>query len=300
MIKYFKNIYYIEFGIEKLKDERKRPKYKTGKVILPLVSDFYSGSKTWIKSTIYKMILTELELTGYEDCISIATMLELHILIGFRGIDMRIKSVKSMENRILKSSRYIKDPFKHKWKWVEFFGNNNKIHMELGMGKGDFIIETALRNPYINYIGIEKYHMVIARAAGKLENTDINNVALLVQDIDDIKQIVPEGSIDRIYLNFLDPWPKKKHEKRRCTNTRFLEKYYSILANKGEIHIKTDNSDFFEYTLEKIKESAFDIFLIIKDLYSTEHIKENVQTEYEKKFVSQGSTIKKVVAVKNI
>jgi tRNA (guanine-N7-)-methyltransferase len=209
---------------------------------------------------------------------------------------MRIKSSKGMENRILESSRYVKDPYCYKEKWNEYFGNSNEIHMELGMGKGDFIIGMASACPEINYIGVELYMVVIARAAGKLESTSIGNIALVVDDIMNIGEIVPSNSIGRIYLNFLDPWPKNRHEKRRCTSDKYLAIYHDVLKASGQIHFKTDNSDFYSYTLNNLRNSGFKVLLETTDLYGSENSAGNIQTEYEKKFAAKGEKIKKIVA----
>jgi tRNA (guanine-N7-)-methyltransferase len=211
---------------------------------------------------------------------------------------MRIKSSKGMENRILDSARYVKDPYRFKGKWNEYFGNDNEIHMELGMGKGDFIIGMAAADPDINYIGVELYMLVIARAAGKLESTSIGNIALVVDDIINIREIVPQNSIGRIYLNFLDPWPKNRHEKRRCTSDKYLAIYHDVLKVSGQIHFKTDNYDFYWYTLNNFKNNGFEILFETTDLYGSDSCAGNIQTEYEKKFAAKGETIKKLVAVK--
>lgn len=209
---------------------------------------------------------------------------------------MRIKSTKGMEQRILNSSRHVKDPFSCKDKWDRYFGNRNPLHAELGMGRGDFLIAAASGNPGINFIGIEKYSMVIARAAGKFENTDIRNAALVVADFKDIIEITGEKTIERIYFNFPDPWPKNKHEKRRCTNGRFLSLCKKVMTQPGEIHLKTDNDDFYRYSLNSFVKSGYRILSATDDLYGSSGADGNIQTEYERKFVSLGMKIKKIIA----
>jgi tRNA (guanine-N7-)-methyltransferase len=139
---------------------------------------------------------------------------------------------------------------------------------------------------------------VIARAAGKLEGTGIRNAALVSDDISNIGSMVPEGSIGRIYLNFLDPWPKKRHEKRRCTSPAYLELYRKVLKDGGELHFKTDSTGFYEYTLCNIMENSFKVIYKTDDLYGSEYIESNIQTEYEKKFLLKGEKIKKIAARK--
>ena len=164
------------------------------------------------------------------------------------------------------------------------------------MGKGDFIAAMAERNPDINYIGIEKFTIVIARAAGKLAETELRNIALIVDDAENIGLMTDEESIGRIYLNFLDPWPKNKHEKRRCTNYRFLDKYRSVLKKGAQVHFKTDNEEFYEYSLTSFKEAGYEIMFYTCDLYNTKEAEFNIQSEYEKKFVQQDICIKKIIA----
>lgn len=201
---------------------------------------------------------------------------------------MRLKNVKGAKEYIEKSPYIIKNPENYKGKYKKIFNNNNIIQVEIGMGKGDFIIEMAKRNPNINYIGIEMFDSVIVRAVQKLENTNINNLKLIRYDATNIEKIF-KNEIDTIYLNFSDPWPKNRHEHRRLTSRIFLERYDKVF--KGEKHIiqKTDNRNLFEYSLISFTNYGY----IIKDISLNLHddIRDNIETEYEKKFVKMGLPI---------
>jgi tRNA (guanine-N7-)-methyltransferase len=193
---------------------------------------------------------------------------------------MRLKHVKGSKERI-NSSPYIVDEYK------KF--NNNPLHIEIGMGKGKFIIEKALNNPNINFIGIEKFDSVIVRALDKLENIDIPNLKLMRFDALEIDKVFNKD-IDTIYLNFSDPWPKKRHQDRRLTSSIFLEKYKKISKNNVHIIMKTDNRKLFEYSIKSFVDNGFKILDISLDLYK-EDLKDNIQTEYEMRFSSNGDII---------
>jgi tRNA (guanine-N7-)-methyltransferase len=193
---------------------------------------------------------------------------------------MRLKHVKGSKERI-NSSPYIVDKYK------KF--NNNPLHIEIGMGKGKFIIEKALNNPNINFIGIEKFDSVIVRALDKLENIDIPNLKLMRFDALEIDKVFNKD-IDTIYLNFSDPWPKKRHQDRRLTSSIFLEKYKKISKNNVHIIMKTDNRKLFEYSIKSFVDNGFKILDISLDLYK-EDLKDNIQTEYEMRFSSNGDII---------
>lgn len=210
------------------------------------------------------------------------------------------RKVDSMRRRHIKGSvEYVNDhklvcnePLKNKGKWSEIFGNTNPIYIEIGMGKGDFIIENARTYPDINFIGIEKYSSVILSAVKKLEREEpIENLMLMRFDAMAITDVFAENEIDRVYLNFSDPWPKERYAKRRLTSDRFLPQYKEILKEGKFVQFKTDNVDLFAYSLESIEASTFEMTEQTKDLYHSAYIEGNIATEYEKKFVVLGHPI---------
>lgn len=209
---------------------------------------------------------------------------------------MRLKHVKGADEIIKQGVYYVENYKEYKGKWCEFFGNNKPVYIEIGMGKGDFIIENALRYPDINFIGIEKFDSVIVRAVQKSNELDINNLKLIRMDAMEIDEVF-DKEIDKIYLNFSDPWPKERHAKRRLTSPIFLKKYDSVFKGKNIIEMKTDNNPLFEYSLESLKEYGYEFELISRDLYS-EDITNNIATEYETKFVNKGIKINKFIAKK--
>ena len=194
---------------------------------------------------------------------------------------MRLRNVKDKEI-IMKNSKYLND------KYVPF-NNNNPISIEIGMGKGDFIINMAKKYPYINFIGIEKYDSVIVRALQKLEFEELSNLYLIRMDALDIDQYF-DHCADYIYLNFSDPWPKDRHKRRRLTYIDFLKKYDKVFRDKKTIIMKTDNRKLFEFSLQSLTDYNYKIKDISLDLYS-DNYPDNVPTEYEKKFHSLGYPI---------
>ena len=208
---------------------------------------------------------------------------------------MRLKNVKGANDIIIKGLYYIDNPSIYKGKWNKLFNNNNPIYIELGMGKGDFIINNALKYPNINFIGIEKYDSVIVRAIQKSNELELNNLKLLRLDVININDVF-DKEIDKIYLNFSDPWPKERHAKRRLTSNIFLDKYSKIFKNDYIIEMKTDNIDLFDYSLESLSNYGYDILYLTNDLHN-ENI-DNIETEYEHKFSSNGVKINKFVAKK--
>jgi len=202
---------------------------------------------------------------------------------------MRLKNVRGAKEIIENSEYVIKNPEDYKGKFQELFENNNKIEIEIGMGKGDFIIGKALQNPNTNYIGIEKFDSVIVRAIQKLDELDLPNLKLIRMDALEIDNVF-DNEIDVLYLNFSDPWPKNRHEHRRLTSKIFLDKYKNIFKENPCIIQKTDNRKLFEYSLMSYIENGYKIDEISLDLYS-DNIKDNIATEYEKRFVSLGQKI---------
>ncbi len=214
---------------------------------------------------------------------------------------MRIRkkpnSIKKLETN---ENIYILKPESIKGKWHEKFGNSNPINIELGMGRGTFIISHSLKNPQINYIGMDQISEVLRSALDKILNMEEapKNLVITRLNIEHIENVFEKDEIGRIYLNFSDPWPKAKHVKRRLTNRSFLARYKNILKNQGQVIFKTDSRELFDYSLEEIKDSnlGFEIIDVTYDLTSLNDI-ENVQTEYEKRFVEQGKPIHRLKAI---
>ena len=171
------------------------------------------------------------------------------------------------------------------------FGNDNPIRIEIGCGKGDFIVGTAAKEPDVNFLAVEKVSDVLVIAAEKVKNSGLSNVRVCCVDAKELEEIFPEGSIDRIYLNFSDPWPKARHEKRRLTYKTFLAIYKKILKKDGAIYFKTDNRGLFDFSLEEFKEFGIRMENLTFDLHNSEYMEGNVMTEYEKRFSSMGVPI---------
>jgi len=204
---------------------------------------------------------------------------------------MRLKHIKNADIIVSNSSYTVNNPMDFKGKWKDVFGNNNPIEIEIGTGKGKFIISKALDNKNINYIGIEKYDSPLVGAVKKLEDTNIPNLKLICFDALNIGDIF-DHEIRKIYLNFSDPWPKKKHAKRRLTSNIFLEKYSTIFEGKEDIEFKTDNDDLFEYSLISFEENGYEIKEINRNIF------DKYTTEYEDKFIGLGKNINYVHVVK--
>lgn len=209
---------------------------------------------------------------------------------------MRLKHVKGANEIIEKGKYYVEDATNHIGNWKEVFQNDNPIYIEIGMGKGDFIIENALRYPNINFIGIERFDSVLVRAIQKSNELELDNLKLVRLDANYIDTIFSK-EISLIYLNFSDPWPKERHAKRRLTSPIFLEKYDKIFKDKANIMMKTDNNPLFEYSKESLENFGYQIKSITRDLYQ-EDISQNIPTEYEKKFVKLGVKINRLEAIK--
>lgn len=204
---------------------------------------------------------------------------------------MRLKHIKNADVIVNNSNYTITNPYNYKGSWNKLFNNNNPIEIEIGTGKGKFIISKALANKNINYIGIEKYDSPLVGAVKKLNNIDIPNLKLICFDAMKIDEIF-DKEISKIYLNFSDPWPKKRHTKRRLTSGIFLEKYDSIFKKEKEIELKTDNDDLFDYSLLSFEENGYKIKKIDRNYFDT------FTTEYEDKFIGIGKNINFVYVVK--
>lgn len=209
---------------------------------------------------------------------------------------MRLRNVKGSKEAISENPYVVQEPEKLKGKWNDFFGNDHPIFVEIGMGKGQFIMEHARRNPDINYIGIEKFSSVLIRALQKMEEHDLNNIIFIRFDADNINDIFAEEEIEKIYLNFSDPWPKDRHEKRRLTSKEFLARYDKFLVHDGEIVFKTDNVGLFAFSLEQVEIAGWKLRDYTYDLHHSEYMEGNIMTEYEEKFSKMGNPIHRLVA----
>lgn len=209
---------------------------------------------------------------------------------------MRLRHIKGAEQQIAESPFVIHDPEEQKGHWRDVFGNDHPIEIEVGMGKGKFIMELAAAHPDVNYLGIERYSSVLLRALQKRAERDLSNIFFLCIDAKEMADYFAPGEVSRIYLNFSDPWPKDRHAKRRLTSPVFMEVYDSILKPDGVIEFKTDNRGLFEYSLESIPAAGWDILAHTFDLHRSDMAEGNVMTEYETKFASEGKPICKLVA----
>ena len=200
---------------------------------------------------------------------------------------MRLRNVKNKEEIMNSSFCLVRDPFKYKGCWKEYFKNDNPIYVEIGMGKGKFITENALSNPNINFIGIEKYDSVIVKGLQKIEH-NVPNLCMVRADATAINDIF-DHEISKIYLNFSDPWPKNRHEMRRLSSPAFLDKYDSIFVNKKSIEMRTDNKDLFTYSLVSFSNKKYILEEVSLDLHKDGI--PPVTTEYEDKFSNNGMPI---------
>ena len=204
---------------------------------------------------------------------------------------MRLRKVKNARERLMVDNNkyFINEPELYKGKWNELFGNNNPLHIEIGCGKGQFMSTLAKLNPDINYIAIEKFDSVLLRCLEKIINDDIPNLKIAVMDAAVLGTYFADNEVDRIYLNFSDPWPKSHHAKRRLTSPLFLDLYKHVLKDEGEIHFKTDNRGLFEYSLESFNNNGFKLSHISLDLHKdTEKYPDNITTEFEDKWSKLG------------
>ena len=207
---------------------------------------------------------------------------------------MRLKNIPGARERIAESKFVIQEPKTMKGSWRTFFENHNEIHIEVGMGKGRFMMEMAEKNPEINYLGIEMYSSVLLRAVQKMEEKELHNLRFILMDAREIEEVFDHEEVDRIYLNFSDPWPKDRHAKRRLPSRQFLQKFEQVLKKDGVIEFKTDNRDLFDFAVEETEPAGWEILEISYDLHQDEKMmKDNVMTEYEERFSSLGNPIYK-------
>ncbi|MGE8078665.1 tRNA (guanosine(46)-N7)-methyltransferase TrmB [Peribacillus loiseleuriae] len=209
---------------------------------------------------------------------------------------MRLRNKPWADEKLNEFSHYvIANPEEQKGKWQAVFGNDNPLYIEVGTGKGRFITEMAKAHPNVNFIGIEVYKSVIVAALDRVIEADIPNLKLLNVDAADLRDYFAKGEVDRVYLNFSDPWPKTRHAKRRLTYKTFLSIYEDILPQNGEIHFKTDNQGLFESSLKSISEYGMLLSYVSLDLHHSD-FEGNIMTEYEEKFSNLGSRIYRMEA----
>lgn len=218
---------------------------------------------------------------------------------------MRLRNIPGADEKITSSLFCIQNPETHKGTWNQLFQNNHPIHIEIGMGKGRFLLQLAQKNAAINYIGIEKYTSVLLRAIQKLDKLPDHlipeNIRFLCIDAENLTNLFSKGEISKIYLNFSDPWPKKKHAGRRLTSRNFLTQYDQILTKTGSLEFKTDNRLLFDFSLEELSAANWNLDACSYDLHHDPALNsENIMTEYEEKFSSLGNSIYKLIASRSL
>ena len=209
---------------------------------------------------------------------------------------MRLRHIPGAEEAIAAHPACLEKENLTPGSWQEVFGNEHPIRLEIGMGKGRFLMTLAAQNPEINYVGLERYSSVLYRAIQKYDEEPLINLRFLCVDAKELPEIFEKGEVDRIYLNFSDPWPKDRHAKRRLTSPSFLAIYDQILKSDGVIEFKTDNRDLFDWSLEQVEPAGWQIVSKTFDLHHDAAMNEgNVMTEYEERFSSQGNPICKMI-----
>ena len=209
---------------------------------------------------------------------------------------MRLRHIPGAEETIAASPYVVQDPQAQKGRWNLLFGNANPIQIEVGMGKGRFIMELAQKNPGINYIGIERYSSVLLRGLQKRAELELDNIFFMCIDAKTLADVFAPGEVNRIYLNFSDPWPKDRHAKRRLPSRQFLARYDVILKKEGTLEFKTDNRPLFDFAVEELEPAGWKAQVITYDLHNDAALMEgNVMTEYEEKFSSVGNPICKYI-----
>ncbi len=213
---------------------------------------------------------------------------------------MRLRNIPGARDTIAESRWIIQEPASQKGKWREVFGNDHPVHLEIGTGKGQFINQLALQNPDINYVGIEKYSSVLIRALDKQDAQELPNLLFIRGDAELVCEYFDEGEIDKIYLNFSDPWPKDRHAKRRLTSKEFLHRYDVILAKEATIEFKTDNRMLFDFSVEEVAQGGFKMLACTYDLHHDEIMNAgNIMTEYEERFSAKGNPICKYIIARD-
>lgn len=212
------------------------------------------------------------------------------------GKQMRLRNITGSREIIGESRFVVHDPKEMRGKWKSLFDNDNPVRIEIGMGKGKFLHTMAKENPQINYVGIEKYSSVLLRAIQKMEEEELPNLLFMRMDAEEIAEVFEKGEVDRIYLNFSDPWPKDRHAKRRLPSRQFLERYDIILKPDGCLEFKTDNRALFDFAVEELDAAGWRAEVLTYDLHGDDALMEgNIMTEYEEKFSAMGNPICKYI-----
>lgn len=211
---------------------------------------------------------------------------------------MRLRHIPGAEQMIEESPYVIHRPEEKRGQWKDVFGNEKPIHIEVGMGRGKFILEMAQQHPEINYVGIERYSTALLKGVRKREQAELTNLYYMCMDARLLADTFAPGEVERIYLNFSDPWPKDRHAGRRLTSPQFMAVYDKILQADGTVEFKTDNRGLFEYSLGSIPEAGWKILTSTFDLHHSEMGEGNVMTEYEMKFAAEGKPICKLIAAR--
>lgn len=214
---------------------------------------------------------------------------------------MRLRNIPRAQGTLQAHPAVVQKPEECKGQWNVVFGNENPIYIEIGMGKGQFILRMAAENPKVNFIGIERYSSVLLRAVEKLdmeEYREVDNIRFICMDAQKICDVFAPDEVGRIYLNFSDPWPKARHAKRRLTSKEYLERYRKILDLNGQVEFKTDNTELFRFSLNQIRDAGWLLMQYTFDLHHNEEMNAgNIMTEYEEKFSGKGQPINKLIAM---
>ena len=215
---------------------------------------------------------------------------------------MRLRNIPRAEGVIRGHRFVIKRPEDQKGCWKQVFGNRNPVYIEIGMGKGRFLLNMAKAHPNINFVGIERYSSVLLRAIEKFDTEEfceLKNVRFVCMDARNVEDVFAQDEVSRIYLNFSDPWPKARHARRRLTSVEFLARYEKILCEGGLLEFKTDNTELFRFSLEQLEEAGWPLECFTFDLHHNEVMNQgNIMTEYEEKFSSKGNPVNKFIAVR--
>lgn len=210
---------------------------------------------------------------------------------------MRLRNVPGAREIMIESPYVFTEPEGMAGTWADVFGNDRPVYIEIGMGKGKFITTLAKNNPDINYVGIEKYSSVLLRAVEKQDELCLPNLKFIRMDAENITAVFGKGEVAGIYLNFSDPWPKDRHAKRRLTSKEFFARYDVILAPDGCVEFKTDNRSLFDFSVEEIGSTKWELTAVTYDLHNDSRLCENnIMTEYEERFSSMGVPINKLIA----
>lgn len=209
---------------------------------------------------------------------------------------MRIRRKPHAKQTVREHPRVVQESEQLRGKWVTLFDNDQPLYLELGTGKGQFLSRVCQECPQINWVGVERIEEVLLHALNKAEETPCSNLRFLWMDVSSLDEVFAEGEVDRIYLHFSDPWPKKRHARRRLTHHTFLHRYKKVLKPQGEILLKTDNAALFEFSLEELEAAGFTIVESTRDLYHSPYESGNIPTEYEQKFTARGVPIHYLLA----